>query len=344
MSTETETEIEEKPSIIFSSNHILNIEKKTNVNNKNIYQINKCDCLGYILLDERVEYIGTIYNNIFYIFNLVEDGVFSDIFKDKFKDINNSEIVNSLTSLDYKILIFFHSLQPIFLYIELKLLECPELINLDRAKTFINELNVELNKTCPFKISFDYVLNLENPSFISVLDNFFVIDTLLLCLTNGNNCISSLVIKIDEEFTRIDIDSTTNQAYEGRKFNKLLRSVIIIIAKLIDERIQKIESRAINPISVYSMIQLNAISRKGSIDKTSNFEDIKNLVKRNRYVDTVIKLNRENYENALMIFNKIITTINCTPVSGGKRKKGNNKTNKKGKKENNKPNKSKRIK
>jgi hypothetical protein len=205
---------------------------------------------------------------------------------------------------------------------------------LDIAKAVVNDLNVELNKTCPnFKINIDYVFNLKEPSFVTTYSPPMV-DTLLLCLFNDNNCVASLTVKFHfMDARKIDIDSRTELRYEGRKFNKLLRSVLIIISKALDERKQFISSEAINPISALLMIKsLNAISKNYAgeiiLDKSSTFEDIKSAIEvaPNKSVISIVELNDENIQNAQEVFNRTIQEINCGSLdedvkSGGKRKR-----------------------
>ena len=71
-------------------------------------------------------------------------------------------------------------------------------------------------------------------------------------MSNNNNCISSIELNEDEE-GNLQINSKTISEFEGKKYNKLLRGVVIIIASLIDG-VQKIVSDAINPISAWLLI------------------------------------------------------------------------------------------
>ena len=326
-------------SVFFSSNSLLNIQYLTRVNNKNIYQIDMGDCLRYISPDNSPVYIGIIYNDILHIFNLIEDGVFSDDFKSLFKNINETNIkhlsgklrTSDSIRITTQFLQFFNSIHD-FSYIPK--FPCHKLINLDIAKAVVNDLNVELNKTCPnFKINIDYVFNLKEPSFVTTYSPPMV-DTLLLCLFNDNNCVASLTVKFHfMDARKIDIDSRTELRYEGRKFNKLLRSVLIIISKALDERKQFISSEAINPISALLMIKsLNAISKNYAgeiiLDKSSTFEDIKSAIEvaPNKSVISIVELNDENIQNAQEVFNRTIQEINCGSLdedvkSGGKRKR-----------------------
>ena len=326
--------MEQTPAVVFSPNSLLNIQYLTKVNDKNIYQINMGDCLRYISPDNSPVYIGIIYNDALHIFNLIEDGVFSDDFKALFKNIDETKIKHLSVKIRTpdsirivtQLLQFFNSIHD-FSYIPK--MPCPKLINLDIAKAVVNDLNIELNKTCPdFKINIDYVFNLEESSFITSYSPPMV-DTLLLCLFNGNNCVSSLTVKFHfMDARKMDIDSRTDSRYEGRKFNKLLRSVLIIIAKALDERKQFVSSEAINPISALLMIKsLNAVAKNAVgeiiLDKSSTFEDISSAIEAapTKSVISIVELNDENIQNAQAVFNRTIQEINCGPLAGGKRKR-----------------------
>jgi hypothetical protein len=79
---------------------------------------------------------------------------------------------------------------------------------------------------------------------------------LLLCLNitkNGKiHCISSISCKI--KGGEMEISSKTHRDYEGKKYNLLLRSAMILLAHHI-RPITQIVSRAINPISAFSMVK-----------------------------------------------------------------------------------------
>jgi hypothetical protein len=103
-------------------------------------------------------------------------------------------------------------------------------------------------------------------------------NSMILCLNkkykNKNTerkCLSSIIIWYSYcktfDTLKISIDSKTNTVYEGRKYNKLLRILIIMILyeyhiiygfKLNGKKIKNIyiESQAINPISAYLLLQL----------------------------------------------------------------------------------------
>jgi hypothetical protein len=323
--------------IIFSSNVDINLHKKTQVNDTIIYEIFMDRCVKYISTSVSHEYIGIMYpDDTLHIFNLVNDGVFSDALKDNFEkideeqilsmSINNTDLVKDAYSKRRYLINFFKEI-PGFLYIHIRDLLCVRLQNLDAVKEIIKSLNIELIKKCPgFRINIDYILNFENHSSITLYNNVAKPYKLLLCLFYGNNCVSSLTIGFYEN-DEIHINSETNLQYKERKFNKLLRSVIIIIGKSLDSNF--VVSESINPISAWLMVNsFNAISKnelgETVIDKTTSFDKIKPIID-STVVMSVVVLNDENIANAQQKFHEIISQINCEPLSntkgGGKSRK-----------------------
>jgi hypothetical protein len=146
-------------------------------------------------------------------------------------------------------------------------------INIDEARTELAKLNSLLQEKCEdLSFTIDYYSDMKEQGMtdISVFkeEYFEENDTAVLCLNYDNKCISSLILNIAAEIPgdddEIEITSKTNSIYEGRKFNKLLRAVIIIIGGFIKSpngtHIGFIFSKAENPISAYLMINtFNAI-------------------------------------------------------------------------------------
>ena len=305
-------------------------------------------CVKYISTSVLHEYIGIMYpDDTLHIFNLVNDGVFPDALKDKFKNIdeeqilsmsiNRREFVKDAVNKRIYLINYFKKI-PGFLYIHIRDLKCIRLQNLDTVKEIIESLNIELIKKCPgFRINIDYILNFEDHSSITLYGNN--VDNpykLLLCLFYGNNCVSSLTIGFVENGSEIHISSETNIQYKERKFNKLLRSVIIIIGKTLGSNF--VVSDAINPISAWLMVNsFNAVSKNDFgetiIDKTTSFNKIKPIIDStvDRMVTAVVALNDENIANAKQKFNEIISQIICEPrfnALGGLKNKKHRKSSK----------------
>ena len=138
--------------------------------------------------------------------------------------------------------------------------ECPAAnLNLDKAKTKIIELNAFLQQKCSnLSLYLDYVYNHKTDSTLELYERFIEEYSdgpysLVLCLYNDNHCISSITITIDG--IELSIDSRTHTDYESRKYNILLRSIIIIISKYLSSDITYIKSVAINPASAYILMQ-----------------------------------------------------------------------------------------
>ena len=264
----------------------IGLRKITNVNNKNIYEITKHGiCNRYITIPENIKYIGVVNisflngktNKELYILNLIEDGNFSELDYDKLNQINEKQLMSlgkSTREGFAGMKILKDNISNFFLIPPLSATtSCQPLKDLQLAKEIIDMLNRALDEKCPgFRLNIDYILDLPNPSFVTLFSEIIEPRTLLLCLFNGNNCISSLTLKIERDV--INIDSQTNKRYEGRKFNKLLRAVIIIIGIKLDARI--VRSEAVNPISVYLMKNsFHAKTNDYVIDELETFDEIK---------------------------------------------------------------------
>ena len=333
------------PHIILSSNDRFNIQKKTNINHIDIYQVDFGDCLRYISPENGIEYIGIIYEDSLYIFNLKNNNQFSEDllsninanFNYKFDDFlkilkeeaQETQETQETQDFWYEVLANFRKMRKKFtLYRNLHLSECPNLIDLSEAKHTIEQLNIELNTSCPgFNINLDYNLNLIEPKFVSSFFNPQPTD-LVLCLFRENFCVSSISIKfIGNE---ISIDTRTDTNYEGRKFNKLLISILIYIAKQLDITKEFIYSEAVNPISAYVMLRnFNATSEAG-FNNTSTMEELAREIDENLHIITNVELTDANIEKAKLVFNETITKIDCGPFKkakkGGKRKSKRNKS------------------
>jgi hypothetical protein len=212
--------------------------------------------------------------------------------------------------------------------------QCKPLIDLSNAQSIVHQLNAALQPTCPgFHLHIDYITSFPPDSVVSLYTDLFTNSyfqpQIVLCLFTGNNCVSSITIKVTE--SEMTIDSRTNKPYMERKFNTLLRAVAIIISKSLNERAKRLVSSAENVISALLMIKrFNAVPRNGTISsKTVPPETLAKVIK--EYFDhmggmeTCVELNEENIANATTVFHETIQRMNCGPLvdasaKGGKRK------------------------
>lgn len=133
---------------------------------------------------------------------------------------------------------------------------------------------------------------------------------IVLCLNllknTSKQCISSISCKVDDDDMSIEISSKTHEKHEGKKYNLLLRSAIILLAKYVKTKhvkpITKIVSRAINPISAFSMIKyfnaqnddLNAYMKENDIEPDNiTLENVRTYFDENGNIEADRKLTEE---------------------------------------------------
>jgi len=118
------------------------------------------------------------------------------------------------------------------------------MINIARARKKIEEINARLHEKCDGKLHLDldlYANMIRKRTNIALYDNSGT--EIVLCLnystpsayeTRGSvHCVSSIACKINKKIGELEISSKTNEAYEGKKYNLLLRSVCFAVAPLI---------------------------------------------------------------------------------------------------------------
>jgi hypothetical protein len=225
--------------------------KVNTINDDPIYRINIEGC-DYHFFGNNNRYVLVLIGDKSYIYKLDKDipdlpEMFQKInFVEKKKlKVEWQDLINTLAK--YNVFYFQHG-------------KCPTAkLNLDKAKTKLIELNDSLQTKCSnLSLDLDYVYNHKTDSTLELYEGLNKKDSvgpylLVLCLYNDNHCISSITIKIDG--IELFIDSRTHTDYERRKYNILLRSIIIIISKYLSSDITYIISFAINQGSAYMMMQ-----------------------------------------------------------------------------------------
>jgi hypothetical protein len=294
-------------------------EKLNNtINNNNLYKIKINNCNYFFYIPDNTNYI--IINEQYII------KVNKNINRDGDDDIQ--EIINIFNDEDIK-----YSRKMRILLDEYKVrsreLQCIDVTNRSNTELYdaneqILKYNKKLKETCPkLYLKLDYLYNL-NGNITSLSNNM---NLLTLCLYNEDeNCISSINIDIKNDY--IIINSETNPTFQNKKYNKLLRSVVIVICSFFNKK--SIISVAENPISAWLLINyFNAYIDKNNRmndryfsfinNKGYNIND-KNILKKtifeyNKTIDESLvvnlELNDNNIENAEKIFNKTLNEIYC---------------------------------
>ena len=206
----------------------------------------------------------------------------------------------------------------------------PEEMYLLHARKRIEDLNLMLQdkEGCnDFTIELNYChsINLED---IELANDDIEDEDLILCLNNSKGCISHIIIKHDEnDENTLVISSKTNSDYRNKKYNKLLRCVVIIISELLYTNIEKIVSNAENPISAYLLITyFNGTILDSSIDffkylktnridinKVKNYKLLFEKFKKHSgfNLDIKVDINPSNVQNAIAKFDEILNEISC---------------------------------
>lgn len=147
-----------------------------------------------------------------------------------------------------------------------------KIIDYSKVKERLNEFNKRISiKSSPadslINIKLDKYENLKNNDIKDSLyyDTLYNSrdDVLILCLYYNNICVSSITCTCNEE--SISISSKTNILYTGKKYNILLRTILILIVNLIkinNKKCNKLKSYAINPISEESLKKYFIIDKK----------------------------------------------------------------------------------
>jgi len=316
-------------SVIFKSNNNI-IEKKTNVKNpyvgmdKHIYKFTDNNLYFQTIVSPK--YIGYIDNSNFIVVNL-EDDFFDEQFKNEFDFLNEKNInILAMRSIveeanQIKKRNLRKTLRKInnFNFIESNSIYTQETHKYNDANVKLTELNAILN-CIDYEIKLNYVFEMENDIEVSSYSNTPI--TLLLCIYHKKNCISSLSIKYKD--TKIIIESNTHKNHEGKKLNKLLRSVIIIIAKNMFPSAKSISSDAIDPASAYLMMKyFNAVDEKNvGIDTYKTYENISDVMKKNEFIESFVYLTDVNIDNAKSVFQTIVDKeLKCEKMKIGRTKK-----------------------
>ena len=192
-----------------------------------------------------------------------------------------------------------------------------EEIDLADAKSALNKINkqlAEFNKKqkCDYKIDINYFYKMDKNAEVTAHHALYP-KTLLLCVFRNNICISSIII--DYYNGAIEIFSRTKRGHNGNKLNKLLRAVIIIIARTIHPDAAYIRSEAANPISAYLMVKyFNAEDAGGKIE-FSTYEEFRKYAEKHGNLMITVAVNDANIENAKTVFDKIVNDhdeLKCT--------------------------------
>lgn len=297
--------------ILFSPVSLLNIHQVTTVNGNICYEIRTDDCpVRYVFALQSTTFIAIKHDDVIHIFNLKQDRDFPDEFQGYIEQIRgkiykffeDSIVIGDYIRLWHEINDNSHNFA-IIRQNTSSSHRCEPFIDLSNAKSIIHQLNAALQPTCPgFHLHIDYITTFPRDSNVFLYSkihlNTYFQPQIILCLFTGNDCVSSITIDFTHP-TIMTIDSKTNERYEGRKFNRLLRAVAIIISTHLNARVESISSNATNIISAVLMIKyFNAVSGGGlskfTVSPNALEKTIRQSFEREDGMETSVELNREN--------------------------------------------------
>lgn len=150
-----------------------------------------------------------------------------------------------------------------------------------KAKEKVAILNTELQKKCKnLSLELGFHAEFKNRPNVSIYENMKN-PQIILCLNLGTQCVSSIACKITKKTRSMEISSKTHESHEGKKYNTLMRAVILLVASSIEYKVSmkssksrgksksktkkatgntkktvnKIISRSINPISTLLLVK-----------------------------------------------------------------------------------------
>ena len=214
---------------------------------------------------------------------------------------------------------------PDFQFITVK--DCQISVDLIKANEILSQLNKKINCT-NLKISIDYVFQMKTNTEINTYNDYYTDSMLLLCIFTDDKCVSSLIINYDNEKYDIFVESQTKKEYEGKKYNKLLRATIIILARSLYPTVKSFTSKAVNMISAHIMMKnFGAVPYDYDVNAKKlifeNDADLETYFKETGGIKTTVEINENSEMNAQRVFSETIATNPPCPIitKGGKRMK-----------------------
>jgi hypothetical protein len=317
-----------KMDIVYSSTNLLKIRKTTTVNGNDCYEIAGYYSVHHVFTPHSTVFIAVKHAGNIHIFNLKQDGVFPDEFKQYIDTIKSPQLepfFNERTSVHevFDLHKAINDNNPNKFAVIHAGYRCTEMMDLTNAKTKIDELNAVLKQVCPaFYLNIDYITafpeNSDASLYYDIYVNAYICPKIILCLFTGRTkkkCVSSITFnRISDD--EMSISSRTDVSYEGRKFNILLRAVAIIVSQLIMQTTQIVTSNAENVISAFIMIKwFNAVSDRVAILPSDQLYDtLASYFTTNARLETHVHLNEDNTANATRVFHETIKRMNCKPL------------------------------
>jgi hypothetical protein len=232
--------------IIVDNSEIDFVVSSANLKNETYFQVIKNN-KRYLLEKKNINCIYDVPNNKIFIFNDKDELITNDQDINKIKNIiRDNNNVNNFIAFKKKLKEYDIG------FIKLFDSEGCYNANLKCIKERLHELNQILQiKYHDLHLEIDDYYNMGGINQINHNNEDYI-----LCLYLDKKCISMIKLRYIGD-NMIEISSITEKEYEGKKYNKLLRIISVIIAsKLVcnGTQIIALKSEAINPISAWLLI------------------------------------------------------------------------------------------
>ena len=286
---------------------------------KSIYKIefdlndgNKC--VNYI--DDASKHIVFKKNDNYLMFHLENKSISEKIKQTLEKALSKKQKVAKTTDLAKNAVI---------------LKSCAPEIDLHAAQLELNYLNHAMTSKCPelvmkiqpfFEFNEDMFRYSEH-NHVCVGCKFYETLILALCKKHEDKCISTIEMVISPT-GEVLINSKTDPDEEGKKYNKLLRSILFIIAGKISSA-RYIKSIAVNPVSAWLLLKYsNAMVESG--DPFEKYLEVNNytlenmnqdiikeyFVEKNKNIQLIVQFSEELSKKSREEFDKIVASeIKC---------------------------------
>jgi len=226
--------------------NVFELTKINQLNGDSIYRITVNGCWHYFYGCHK-KYVLTCVNDEYYLVTL--DASPQDLPIELIRRIEEFLPITTMKT-KYALVHFLNEMDAEILYWKHR--ECHQRLDLTNAKMALRRLNELLQRTCPNAcLQLDYVYDHHPPAKRLVAYRSDP-SSLILCLYVESGCMSSIMITM--EGAHMTIDSATDSQWTGRKYNKLLRCTVILLARLLSTQLQRVTSHAINPISAYLLL------------------------------------------------------------------------------------------
>jgi len=182
---------------------------------------------------------------------------------------------------------------------------CKHMPDLTEARRFLH--NIKPSGEIVFEIGFIHDNTWKSQRFAtySQTNQIILLQPVILCLTIGDFCVSSIEMELEDDETFVEIRSKTNEGYRRRHYNTIMRALAIMVIPLIWTNAMHVISYASNSLSVHTMVsKFDAKTNNPEIQGKSRPEIEKHMYSSDEIIPIVIPLSSETLARAKNVFSQ----------------------------------------